>query len=158
MRFVSPLRGLLLSAALATVGSCARAPIGFWSRNRFDQNDQRHGPWRGYLDAREQHLLSKGRYRHGHEVGLWQYFSPTGLPERTEQFHGRSTNLITLILYHPNGQVAKRGRARFQSTATTDRFYWFGEWRCYDAAGRKLPSEFYVGGIRTGTPLVPPMP
>ena len=138
------------------LAGCARSPIGFWSRNRFDQSEQRHGPWRGYLDAQEQHLLSKGRYRHGYEVGRWQYFSPTGLPERTERFHHHPADLITLTIYHPNGRVAKRGQARFLSTATVSRFFWFGEWRCYDAAGRALPSEYYLNGIRTGTPLVSP--
>ncbi|SDY02608.1 toxin-antitoxin system YwqK family antitoxin [Hymenobacter psychrophilus] len=156
MLLIPFLRLLLLGAVLSTLAGCARAPIGFWSRNRFDQSELRHGPWRGYLDAREQHLLSKGRYRHGHEVGRWQYFGATGLPERTERFHGRSADLITLTLYHPNGQVAKRGKARYLTTAAADRFFWFGEWRCYDTTGRPLPSEFYVGGIRVGTPLVPP--
>ncbi|SEU01673.1 hypothetical protein SAMN04487998_3493 [Hymenobacter actinosclerus] len=137
------------------LGGCAFRPICFWSRNRFDQQELRHGPWRVYLDAQQQHILNKGRYRHGREVGRWQYFSATGLPERTERFHRWPAGLITLTVYHPNGQVAKKGRARFQSTATLDRFFWFGEWRCYDATGRPLPSEYYRDGIRVGTPLTP---
>ncbi len=149
-------RALLLSAGLATIG-CARGPVGFWSRNRFDRSgDYRHGPWRGYLDARQkQELLSKGRFRHGRAVGRWQYFSPTGERERTERFHRHPVGLITLTIYHPNGQIAKRGQARYESDAAADRFYWFGEWRCYDTAGRVLPPEYYRQGIRVGTSLVP---
>ncbi|MBT2556883.1 hypothetical protein J7E24_03745 [Hymenobacter sp. ISL-91] len=157
MRRTSMLHWSLLSVTLIGLSSCARVPVGFWSRNRFDQQEQRHGPWRTYLDA-QQHLLNKGRYRHGREAGRWRYFSPGGLPERTERFHRRPAGLITLTVYHPNGQIARRGKARYQSTATTERFFWFGEWRCYDETGHPLPSEFYVNGIRTGVPLVPPGP
>ncbi|OWP63480.1 hypothetical protein CDA63_08875 [Hymenobacter amundsenii] len=151
-------RALLLSTGLATAVGCARGPVGFWSRNRFDRSgDHRHGPWRGYLDARQkQQLLSKGRFRHGRAVGRWQYFSPTGERERTEQFHRHPAGLITLTIYHSNGRVARRGQARYESDAATDRFFWFGEWRCYNAAGRPLPPEHYVNGVRTDTQLVAP--
>ena len=148
---------LLLAMALLDMIGCAHAPIGFWSHNRFDRQDQRHGPCRGYLDAQEQHLLSKGRYRHGREVGRWQYFSPTGQPERTERFQRHPADLITLTLYHPNGQVAKQGQARLQLGELSDHFFWFGEWRCYDATGRPLPSESYRNGIRVATPLASPV-
>ncbi|NVO31515.1 toxin-antitoxin system YwqK family antitoxin [Hymenobacter lapidiphilus] len=155
MRRTSWLCWPLLSVSLFVLSNCTRAPVGFWSRNRFDQQELRHGPWHIYLDAQQQHLLNKGRYRHGREVGSWRYFSSSGLPERTEQFHRRPAGLITLTVYHPNGQIARRGKARYLSTAATERFFWFGEWRCYDEAGHPLPSEFYVNGIRTGMPLVP---
>ena len=150
-------RMLLLGAGLTTAAGCARGPVGFWSRNRFDRSgDYRHGPWRGYLDVQKQQLISRGRFRHGQPVGRWQYFSPTGERERTERFHHRPPGGITLVIYHPNGRVARRGQARYESDAATERFFWFGEWRCYDTAGQPLAPEYYVKGIRTDTLMVMP--
>ena len=155
--FSSAIQAFLLSAVMATAAGCARGPVGFWSRNRFDRSgDHRHGPWRGYLDAQEEHLLSKGRFRHGRQVGRWQYFSPTGQRERTERFHRHPAGLVTLTMYHPNSRVAKRGQARYVSTAAEEHFFWFGKWRCYTETGRELPAEYYLNGVRTGTPLALP--
>ncbi|WP_426489830.1 toxin-antitoxin system YwqK family antitoxin [Hymenobacter sp. 102] len=134
-----------------------RGPIGFWSRNRFHAaDDKRHGPWREYFDMAEQHPANAGRYRHGLPVGRWRYYHPTGGLERQEQFYRRPPGLLTIRYYHSNGQLARQGQARYRITDANVRFFWFGEWKCYDTAGQPQPSEFYRNGIKTTTSLLTP--
>lgn len=153
-------RTTLLVALLGLLAACAsvrqHGPIGFWSRNRFDGQDQRHGPWREYFDATEQHPANAGRYRHGLPAGRWRYYQLTGGLERQEQFYRRPPGLMTISYYHPNGQLAKRGQAQYRISAVNVRFYWFGEWKCYSPGGQPLPSEFYRNGRRTATLLTTP--
>lgn len=87
-------------------------------------------------------------------MGTWHYYSPGGQRERTEHFH--RAGLVTLTIYHPNGEVAKRGRARYVDNASSVHFFWFGEWRCYSESGRPLPSEYYHNGVKADTPLIVP--
>ncbi len=157
--FPLPFRPFLLGSLAVLLTSCAAVqtsgPVGFWSRNRFDRSgDYRQGPWRSYFDAAEQHLANKGRYRHGQTVGKWQYYSPNGQLERTERFH--RAGLVSLTFYHSNGQVAKRGRARYVDSVRSVHFFWFGEWRCYSETGQRLPSEYYLNGVKSETPLTTP--
>lgn len=143
-------RFILIGGVAGALGSCTslkKGPIGFWSRNRFDAgNEQRHGPWREYFDAAEQHIAHKGRYRHGAPVGRWRSFNPGGQMEHTERFHRRPQGLVTLTYYYPNGQIEKIGQARYQVEPTGARFFWFGEWRQFSSTGMPLPSEWYQNG------------
>ncbi|RSK46699.1 toxin-antitoxin system YwqK family antitoxin [Hymenobacter perfusus] len=151
---------LLLFSLVISAPGCATVakhkPIGFWSRNRFDGQDQRHGPWREYFDGAEQHLANRGRYRHGRSMGIWHYYTLTGAQERTERFYRRPYGLVRLSYFHPGGQLAKQGQARYRAEASVARFYWFGEWKCYSPTGQALPSEFYRNGHRTATLLTTP--
>lgn len=144
----------ILATGCTTIAQ--HGPIGFWSRNRFGADGQRQGPWRDYFDAAEQQPANRGRYHHGRPVGTWQYYDATRQRERTDRFHRRPYGLVTLTYYHPGGQVAKQGRARYRAEANVARFYWFGEWKCYSVTGQSLPSEFYRNGHRTATLLTTP--
>lgn len=141
---------------LLTAASCTRvpkAPVGFWSRNRYDRSgDQRHGPWREYFDQSNQHLANRGRYRHGLPVGTWRHYSPTGPLEYREKLHRRPRGLATLSYYHPNGRLAKRGQAQYRAEPTGAHFFWFGEWKCYAPSGQPLASEWYLEGKKVAGP------
>lgn len=159
MRYSYP--SALVATLLGLLASCTtirqHGPIGFWSRNRFHpDDDKRHGPWREYFDAASQHPANAGRYRHGLPVGQWRYYAPSGELEREERFARRPPGQLTIRYYHPNGQVAKRGQARYRISDTDVRFFWFGEWKCYDTAGQPLPSEFYRNGRKTATLMTTP--
>ncbi|MBX0291911.1 hypothetical protein K3G63_15770 [Hymenobacter sp. HSC-4F20] len=146
----------LLLASTLVLTSCAtarRGPVGFWSHNRYDGGgEQRHGPWREYFDAQEQRLANRGRYQHGLPVGRWHTYTPTGQLERTERFYRHPYGLVRLTYYHPNGQVAKRGRARYRAEPTGAHFFWFGEWQRFAPDGQPLPSEWYLDGRQTAPP------
>ncbi|GGG40372.1 toxin-antitoxin system YwqK family antitoxin [Hymenobacter glacieicola] len=133
-------------------------PVGFWSRNRYDGGDQRHGPWREYFDQEEKQLANRGRYRHGLPVGVWRNYNPGGQLEHTERFYRHPYGLVTLAYYHPNGKLAKRGRARYRAEPTGAHFFWFGEWQRFGPDGQPLPSEWYQDGTQTAPPASQPHP
>lgn len=154
MRYSSRLS--LLIALLGLLAACTtirqHGPIGFWSRNRFHpEDDKRHGPWREYFDVASQHPANAGRYRHGLPVGRWRYYAPSGELEREERFYRSQPGLVAIRYYHPGGTIAKQGQARYSISDTNVRFFWFGEWKCYNTAGQPLPSEFYRNGRKTAT-------
>jgi antitoxin component YwqK of YwqJK toxin-antitoxin module len=132
-----------LSTCLA---SCAVLPPGH-PRNHLDAEGKRHGRWREYFDVAETQIANQGRYRHGRPVGQWWYFAPGRKLEHTERYLRFPTHHIRLTYYHPNGQVAKSGQARYVLHADGGRFYWFGEWKQYTESGKLLPSEYYLDGL-----------
>ncbi|WP_148103407.1 toxin-antitoxin system YwqK family antitoxin [Hymenobacter rigui] len=116
----------------------------------------RHGPWREYFDVAEQQIANRGRYRHGLPVGRWRYYTPAGMLERQERFLKRPAGQVVIAYYHPGGQLAKQGQARYQITAQSVRFFWFGEWKCYAPSGHALPSEYYRNGRKTTALVITP--
>ncbi|OUJ76270.1 toxin-antitoxin system YwqK family antitoxin [Hymenobacter crusticola] len=144
---------LLLLGACTTIKN--HGPIGFWSKQRYDQQLRQHGPWPAYYDATEQRYLARGRYRHGRYAGHWRYFGPTGVLERSERFAHHPYGLMTVTEYHPNGRKWRRGQARIVDEGKQIHFYWFGEWKVYDPAGQYLGIEHYDRGLLRGKRVLP---
>lgn len=119
-------------------------PRGFWHPNRLDRHGDPIGRWNVYYDNAQAQSYTRGRYRHGRPVGRWRYYAPTGGLVRQERY--RSHGLSDLTYYHPNGQVARRGRARVADEADGLHFYWFGEWLSYSPAGLLQTIETYQNG------------
>ncbi|TGE09283.1 hypothetical protein EU556_00150 [Hymenobacter fodinae] len=127
------------------VASCTSLPVGH-ARNRYDAKGQRHGYWQEYFDAAEMHVANRGRYRHGRPVGLWRYYTPAQQLERKERYLRIPAGQLSITYYHPNGQIARQGRAQYVLRPDGAQFYWFGEWKRYSAIGRAEASEYYVNG------------
>lgn len=144
------MRCLFLPLLLAACGlaSCTapRGPIGFWSRNRLDQQGERHGPWVSYYDTSNTVRANTGHFRHGREVGRWRYYTPGAGLERWERFHRNRLGVVSIAYFHPNGRLARRGRARYVQEADGAHFYWFGDWRVYDPTGTPIKVETYGTG------------
>ncbi|GAA4390300.1 hypothetical protein [Hymenobacter koreensis] len=139
--------GLIVSSCHSTHG-----PIGFWSRNRFDEAGRRQGPWHEYYDAAETIRVSRGRYQQGRPVGRWTYTHPAGHRWRKEQY--RQHGVVNIRDYHPNGKLAARGQARLDTQTDTLHYYWFGTWQRYDTTGQVVSREIYQQGVLQGTELV----
>jgi len=150
-RFVICLPLLLLLGACTAIKE--HGPIGFWSKQRYDRQLRKHGPWPAYYDAKR--YLARGRYQHGRFAGRWRYFGPTGVMERSERFARQPYGLMTITEYHPNGRKWRRGQARIVDEGDQIHFYWFGEWKVYDLAGHYLGIEHYDRGLLRGKRVVP---
>ncbi|WP_230471324.1 toxin-antitoxin system YwqK family antitoxin [Hymenobacter jejuensis] len=147
---------ILLTVMLGMLTACSatHGKIGSWSRNRHDRAGERHGPWYSYYDTNNQLLTSKGRFKHGRMVGRWRYFTPGAGLEQVERFHKLRPGFVTITYYHPNGQIARRGRARYVNESDGLRFYWFGNWMVYAADGKAAKVETYeVGRLLYSRPL-----
>lgn len=136
---------MLLAAALAAC-QAPRGPIGFWSRNRLDARQERHGPWRAYFDSANTRLASRGHYQHGRPRGHWRYYTFAGKLDHDDRY--RPGGLMLVRHFHPNGQVARRGQARLESDTAVVQYYWFGLWQLYDSTGHATNWELYEKGHR----------
>ena len=143
---------------LLLLGACTSSkqhgPIGFWSKQRYDKQLRKHGPWPAYYDSSNNHYLARGRYRHGLYAGRWRYYGPTGVIERKERFARRPYGLIIVTEYHPNGSKWRHGQARIVAEPEGPHFYWFGDWRVFDLAGQPLGVEHYERGVLHGKPVL----
>ncbi|WP_135532686.1 toxin-antitoxin system YwqK family antitoxin [Hymenobacter wooponensis] len=138
----------LLALSVTTV-SCASLPLGH-ARNHRDAKGQRHGYWQEYFDAAESEVANRGRYRHGRPVGVWRYYNPTQQLERKERYLRIPAQQLAITYFHPNGQIARYGRAQYVLRPDGAQFYWFGEWKRYSALGQVEASEYYVNGQLQG--------
>ncbi|QIL76455.1 hypothetical protein [Hymenobacter sp. HDW8] len=141
--------GLWLSScasSASTATSRNRLPIGFWSLNEYDRTGERHGRWNAYYDEQYQKIGTKGRFKHGQPVGRWRYYSLAGQLERQEVYLRRPAGRQLITYYHPNGRVAKRGQAQFETDATDAHFYWLGDWTSYSPTGQPEKIETYNTG------------
>ncbi|AYA38009.1 hypothetical protein D3Y59_13740 [Hymenobacter oligotrophus] len=135
----------MLAAALAAC-QAPRGPVGFWSRNRLDAQQERHGPWRAYFDSAATKLASRGHYRHGRPRGHWRYYAYQGQLDHDDRY--RSGGLMLVRHFHANGQVARQGQAHLESDSAVVQYYWFGRWLLYDTIGREIGWELYDKGYR----------
>lgn len=120
----------------------------FFRMNRFDKAGEYHGRWKVFFGDDEA-LIHKGRYRHGTAVGTWKYYYPSGVLYMKEKY-SRQSNLIRVQIFHENGELAKEGNARMSNSSTVEHYYWFGDWKVYDAQGDYSHTELYEGGNLVG--------
>ena len=136
---------LLSGLATACAPRLSSGPRGFWHTNRLDRHGDPQGRWKVYSDDADAQLSTRGRYRHGRPVGRWRYYTPpAGTLAREERYHRRGRS--SLIYYHPNGRVARRGHARLVDEPDGMHFYWYGEWLSYSEAGVLQKIETYENG------------
>ncbi|KUG05998.1 hypothetical protein ASU33_01080 [Solirubrum puertoriconensis] len=139
--------GVVVLVALMPACKVQHGPIGFWSRNRLDAQEERHGPWRFYFDSNETQLVSRGHYYHGRPRGHWRYYTFEGKLDHDDRY--RHGGLMLVRHFHANGQIARRGQARLSSDTVQVQYYWFGIWQLYDDKGRATGWELYDKGYRT---------
>ncbi|WP_375436197.1 toxin-antitoxin system YwqK family antitoxin [uncultured Hymenobacter sp.] len=146
---------IALVALLSSCSTAKQGPIGFWSRQRYDQQLRQHGPWPTYYDDAKRQPMALGRFRHGRYVGRWRYYAPTGELERTERFARNSYNLISITEYQAGSKKKRQGQARILDEPDGVHFFWFGEWKVFDVEGRQTAVEHYDRGQLRGTQLIP---
>jgi antitoxin component YwqK of YwqJK toxin-antitoxin module len=113
--------------------------------NKIDKEGRNHGRWKVHLGD-DNIVIRNGRFRHGKEVGTWRYYYPSGQLYMKERY-SRKSDEIKVIKYHENGNIARKGSARFIQTSTLDKYFWFGDWEVYDANGNFSHLEEYKQGI-----------
>jgi antitoxin component YwqK of YwqJK toxin-antitoxin module len=143
------MRNYILLSLLITVSiiSCKT------KQNGFDSKDRHHGKWKYYYDMEGTRLSGKGRFRHGQQVGRWNYYTYDGQVERKERKKLFSDILVTTF-YYPSGKVSHRGHSRLLINDEGVHYYWFGEWKYYDEKGIHTRSAYYEDGKLQKTVLI----
>lgn len=107
------------------------------------RNKLRHGLWIKYHDSVNSKIESKGRYKNGLQKGKWEFYNQDGICVKKEKFKRKK---IKVELFYPNGKLQKRGIARLELTDSLYRYYFTGEWRCYNRKGELEKLEYYEKG------------
>ncbi|HEX8659364.1 MAG TPA: hypothetical protein VF690_17630 [Hymenobacter sp.] len=139
-------RLVLMVCGVLELAACT-STHGLRQTNRSDQHGLAKGRWRTYYDAAERESYTTGQYRHGRPVGTFKYYAPTGVLDHTERY-GRE-GFCEVTYWHPNGRVARQGRAQWLTGKKGARFYWFGPWTSYDEAGQLTAINTYTDGSLT---------
>jgi antitoxin component YwqK of YwqJK toxin-antitoxin module len=134
----------LAGATACTTAVPGRPHATFWRTNGYDRQGREQGRWRTYFDeTNKQTRFTTGRYRHGRPVGHWRYYTQLGTLDHEERYR---RDYSTITFYHPNGQVAQKGRARVADEGTVLHYYWFGEWQRFSEMGRLIGVDTYEKG------------
>lgn len=87
-------------------------------------------------------------------MGGWRYYAPTGELERTERFARKSYGLILITEYQAGGKKKRQGQARILDEPDGIHFFWFGDWKVFDAEGHQTAVEHYDRVKLRGTQLI----
>ncbi|AQX05695.1 hypothetical protein BAX94_14170 [Elizabethkingia meningoseptica] len=113
------------------------------SINQRDTNKQRHGYWQETKPTFDGYVTTKGRYKHGEQVGKWKYSFGDTLYQRDKI---RKKMIITHYFY-PDKTIMARGQSRLDITKDGKRhWYKFGPWYEYDKNGNLLWIKYYKDG------------
>lgn len=78
--------------------------------NKFDENDQRHGPWKKYYDGTKL-VRYEGTFSHGQEVGIFKFYKRLGKINylaATKEFNKDGT--VQVIYYSLGKKVISKGK------------------------------------------------
>jgi antitoxin component YwqK of YwqJK toxin-antitoxin module len=111
---------------------CGFSSFAFGQGQNKYKNKQKDGKWITYHDTTHTQIELEGRYKNGTQRGKWSYYAKEGYLEK-EEFYKRKK--VKVRFYYPDGKVRKRGDAKLVLTDTMYRFYFKGEWKCYNKKG-----------------------
>ena len=136
--------GLALGACATSRPSSPGGLFSFLGPNRFDRHGLEQGRWRTYYDDARTQPYTAGRFRHGRAVGTYRYYAPNGVLDHSEQYAKAGACEVTY--WYPNGQMARRGHAQWDTGAKGARFYWLGPWVSFGERGDTTALEQYADG------------
>ncbi len=107
------------------------------------KNKLRHGKWITYHDDAKLKPASKGKYKSGMQKGKWQFYDEEGNCIKRENYKKRK---IKVRLFYPGDKIWKKGLAKLELTDSLYRYYFTGEWKCYNRKGELEKLEYYEKG------------
>jgi antitoxin component YwqK of YwqJK toxin-antitoxin module len=109
------------------------------------KNGQKVGRWVYKDNVMDDVLISKGRYKHDLETGIWREFANKKLVSKKKYKNG----ICQTINYHSNGKKMSEGISKLEIDSTMAHWFLSDEWKFYDEKGTYLGSKFY----EKGTPI-----
>jgi hypothetical protein len=121
-------------------------PLFSFSQGKINQikNKERQGKWIIYADST--HKVSEtGRYKKGDRKGVWKYYNENQNISRIEKYRGTK---IKFSYCYPNGEVKKKGKAKYVTEGKMLHFYYYGTWYTYDSLGVLTKKQVYDYGAK----------
>lgn len=107
--------------------------------NQFDENGERHGPWKKYFPGTEQ-LRYEGQFEHGKEVGIFKFYCEDckGQPMVVKSFNPND-HVAEVKYYTASGKLVSEGKMDGKNR--------IGEWVYYQKKSKDVMTrETYVEG------------
>ncbi|MDQ3045942.1 MAG: hypothetical protein M3R27_00215 [Bacteroidota bacterium] len=124
---------------------CLIFAMNSYSQKKINQykNGRKQGLWIAYNDSTKTGIYSTGRYRKGYSKGIWKYYHENGKLKKHERTIFRT---MYTRLYHPNGKLYKKGKAKIIQNDELIHYYYYGPWKVYTNNGKlHLIQEFNEG-------------
>jgi antitoxin component YwqK of YwqJK toxin-antitoxin module len=131
---------IIISASLIAISSIALCQIET-SINQTDSKGKKQGHWiKKYPD---QTILYEGYFKDDHPVGEFKRYYENKTLKSVLQFSSNGKE-ATAILYHPNGNIASKGKYLNQKKE--------GKWQFYSemTKGYLISEDIYSGDLRNG--------
>jgi len=117
--------------------------LGAQEFNNFDENGERHGPWRKYYEGTKQ-LRYEGVFEHGKEQGTFKFYNRKSgdQPSATKSYTSEST-VLDVVFYQKDGKKASEGQMEDRKR--------MGQWTYYHRDGQRImTTESYQSDILNG--------
>lgn len=113
------------------------------------KNGEKTGRWIYKDNVVDEVIISKGRYKHDFEIGIWKEYSNQKLISKKRYRKG----ICYTSDYYSNGKVKARGVSKLEIDSTTTHWFLSGEWKFYNENGDYLGSKFYDKGTPIATTI-----
>ncbi len=124
--------------------------------NKRDKNKQKHGLWIVQQKTSEGNIKTRGKYRHGEQIGVWTTKINDTLFQKdrikmVENNAGTKIQLyhISTKTYYPSGKLHESGESMLKlDNAIEDNRHWykFGPWNRYTENGKVILIKYYKEG------------
>lgn len=108
--------------------------------NRY-ADKEREGLWIEKSSVNGIPYKSKGRYHKGFEKKTWRYYEDGKLITK-EKYR----DSICYVTHYKNGKKNREGQTKLLITETDLHWFYFGDWKTYDATGKLTEIDTYVNG------------
>ena len=102
---------------------------------------ERQGLWIEKQRLGELQLKSKGRYTNGFQHKTWRYYENGKLIKREKY-----KDSICAITLFENRYKIREGKAKLRISDTLLHWFYFGEWKSFDASGAITEIDYYEDG------------
>ena len=136
------LLGLILLMLFLVISFSGSAQIFKKKINKKNEKGQREGIWIEYWDD-ERLLMTKARFKDGHEPGVCKNFHSNGKLRLKFRYH---KNRLRVKMYDENRKLQQKGWAIFEITEIEFHYYWHAKWKSYDCNRRLTSITFYENG------------
>lgn len=117
--------------------------------NKLNKHGLRTGKWIIYADSAKTKKLFEGKFKNDKTVGTCSYYRTDGILERKEK------NLwfkrIKTTLYHSNGKIMLKGKAKIENLPDMVHYYFYGKWNGFDTSGVPEKFVYYKKGEKVKT-------
>jgi antitoxin component YwqK of YwqJK toxin-antitoxin module len=132
---------LLLAIVFTMFASCKTKKMNQYVSTE-NKHQKRHGKWKEEYSSDQGTLTAVGKYKMGEKVGVWK----TTFENKLYQKDKIRKNVTKTTLYHPNGKIMEKGQSKLDISDEQRHWYYFGDWKYYDEAGKLKYVKKYADG------------